>query len=104
VEWSRSVYLSSSGTPKPFSTERINSYTEFIVVVYDVLYILAYYAQKQVSSMTIVIYTFFNKIYTYLRCFGSRFTLKSARARTRARFLRRNLSPFAVTKSIDDLR
>ena len=40
----------------------------------------------------------------HLRCFGSRFTLKSARARTRARFLRRNLSPFAVTKSIDDLR
>jgi hypothetical protein len=32
------------------------------VVVYDVLYILAYYAQKQMPSMTIVIYTFSNKI------------------------------------------
>jgi hypothetical protein len=34
--------------------------------VYDLLYILAYYAQKQVSSMTIVIYTFSNKILRYL--------------------------------------
>jgi hypothetical protein len=30
--------------------------------VYDLLYILAYYAQKQVPSMTIVIYTFSKKL------------------------------------------
>jgi hypothetical protein len=33
------------------------------VVVYDLIYILAYYAQKQVTSMTIVIYTFQTKFY-----------------------------------------
>jgi hypothetical protein len=90
------------------SASRINLYIEFVVVVYDLLYILAYYAQKQVPSMTIVIYTFFKqnfmipliafyastkkqvphsslqnrsliyaKIHIHLRCFGSRFTLKS---------------------------
>jgi hypothetical protein len=51
-------------------------YPEFDVVVYDVFYILAYYAQKQMSSMTIVIYTFSNKTLRYfLLCFT--LTLKS---------------------------
>jgi hypothetical protein len=48
------------------SASRINLYIEFVVDEYDILYILAYYAQKQVPSMTIVIYTFSNKILRYL--------------------------------------
>ena len=62
------------------------------------------YFSSWIRFLFLIFLFIYAKIYTHLRCFGSRFTLKSARARTRARFLRRNLSPFAVTKSIDDLR
>jgi hypothetical protein len=53
--------------------------------------------------------TIYGKIHTHLRCFGSHFMQKSARARPRmigqARFLRRNFwATFVVMKQIYDLR
>jgi Rieske Fe-S protein len=47
--------------------------------------------------------TIYAKIHTHLRYFGSHFTQKSARAITRARFLRRNFwATFVVMKQIYD--
>ena len=54
-------------------------------------------------------YTIYGKICANLQCFGSRFTLKSIRARTRAQSTARDFhaviqASFAVTKHVYDLR